>query len=216
MPLTILRLYFLNTVSSPLLPDQTLVSYHAYLATTIQLNLAISVACFPFLKPFMENLSSGGFASTVDPMDSSFSRARKSKPSSTLISSYSSRSRKANKHGRVRMDSISSLPQIQSTQRIAPQQWSSSLIEDFHLGLQSLTTNTNHQGETGPLLRPDRAITYNHIGRATPEENSTRGSIASDRMIIKKRTEWDVREDYEIPPLFPTSLNPTNQITSGN
>ena len=36
---------------------------------------------------------------------------------------------------------------------------------------------------------------FSHIRHVTPEQNSGRSSIESDRMIIKKRTEWDV--DYE-------------------
>jgi hypothetical protein len=195
-PLTILRLYFLNTTSSPRLSDQTLVSYHAYLATTIQLNLAILVACIPFLKPFMENLSTGGFASTLTPMDSSFSRGGKSK-FSTFLSSYSVRNRKA--PNSMNMDSITSPPAAHcASQHSIPSPLPTS---DENFPFTNSMTNTSHRGgDLGPL-RPDRVTSYSHICRATPEE-SARSSIDSDRMIIKKRTEWGVREDYEAPALF--------------
>jgi hypothetical protein len=183
----------------PHFSNQTLVSYHVYLATTIQLNLAILVACIPFLKPFMENLSTGGFTSTLEPMDSSYAPGGKSK-FSTFLSSYSTRGRKASNS--MNMDSITSPPAT----HCASQHSLSSPIptqlshEDFHF--PNLTTSTNHQGDLGPL-RPDRVTSYSHICRATPEENSARSSIDSDRMIIKKRTEWDVREAYEMPALSP-------------
>jgi hypothetical protein len=83
-------------------------------------------------------------------------------------------------------------------------------MDDFQFGLESQTKDANNQGRPGPLLRPDRATTYSYICHPTPSENSKRSSIGSDRMIIKKRTEWDVREDYEIPIPFPAPPSPTN------
>jgi hypothetical protein len=56
------------------------------------------------------------------------------------------------------------------------------------------------QGDLG-ILRPDRVASYSHIRHATPEQNSGRSSIESDRMVIKKRTEWDV--DFESFPVTP-------------
>lgn len=88
LPFTVLRIWTINTISAPSLPDQTSTSYHLYLITTIQLNTAVFVACLPFLKPFMESMSSGGFASTLDPMDGSYGPGSKF---STYISGSGSR-----------------------------------------------------------------------------------------------------------------------------
>ncbi|TVY50431.1 hypothetical protein LCER1_G006418 [Lachnellula cervina] len=86
VPLAIFRLYLLSTTSSPSQPDQTLSSYHAYLFTTIDLNTAVFAACLPFLKPFIENLSSGALSSSIEPMDSSYSSGLGSKFSTFLSS----------------------------------------------------------------------------------------------------------------------------------
>lgn len=144
----------------------------------------------------MESLSTGGFASTIAPMDSSFASGGKGK-FSTFLSSYSVRSRKTSKS--MNMDSIISPPPTHcASQDSIPSPLPTS-HEDFHF---SSMANTTHQGgDLGPL-RPDRVTSYSHICRAMPEE-SARSSIESARMIIKMRTEWDVREDYETPALCP-------------
>ncbi|KAH8809820.1 hypothetical protein F5882DRAFT_345278 [Hyaloscypha sp. PMI_1271] len=198
-PLVILRLYYTNTDSSPLLPNQTLVSYHAYLATTIQLNLAIVVSCIPFMKPFMENLSTGGFTSTLDPMDSSFTHGTKSKLS-TFISSHSSGSRKPTNPDSIGMDSMPSHPPTHSVRPATSRKSRSIPDKDFRFGLESTIASSSNQGDLG-TLRPDKVTSYSHISHVTPEPNSGRSSLESDRMIIKKRTEWDV--DYEPSPVLP-------------
>jgi hypothetical protein len=193
-PLTILRIYYFNTVSSPSLPDQTLTSYHAYLATTLQLNFAIFFACIPFLKPFMESLSTGGFASTLDPMDSSYGAGSKF---STFVSSYTSR-RASKPKGSIRMDSVSHYPSSQTNEPGVPKQRGdispASVSTDFHFGL---TSPSLPQGDLGSL-RPDKVTSFSHIRRATPEETGDGSSIGSDKMIIKQTREWDIREDYEV------------------
>ncbi|KUJ20587.1 uncharacterized protein LY89DRAFT_579345 [Mollisia scopiformis] len=196
-PLTIMRIYFFNTISSPSLPDQTLTSYHAYLATTIQLNFAIFVACFPFLKPFMESMSSGGFASTLKPMDSSYGAGSKF---STFISGNSSR--KASKpKGSYMMDSVTdsraSRSHNFSDMHVNALELPDTPRDDvdkspsFHFGLTG--------GSPGDLgtLRPDKVTSFSHIGRVTPERSSARSSIGSDKMIIKRTTGWQVQESYE-------------------
>jgi hypothetical protein len=195
-PLTILRIYYFNTVSSPSLPDQTLTSYHAYLATTLQLNFAIFFACIPFLKPFMESMSTGGFTSTLEPMNSSYGAGSKF---STFVSSYTSR--KASKpKGSIRMDSVSHHPSSQTNETGVPRQRGdispASVSTDFHFGLTSPGL-TQGQGDLGSL-RPDKVTTFSHIRRATPEETGDGSSIGSDKMIIKQTREWDIREDYEV------------------
>jgi hypothetical protein len=54
---------------------------------------------------------------------------------------------------------------------------------------------------------------FSHIRHVTPEQNSGRSSIESDRMIIKKRTEWDV--DYEpLPVPVPVGVPDKHQSRS--
>ena len=65
----------------------------------------------------------------------------------------------------------------------------------FHFGLASVVPPKNDLG----TLRPDKVSSFSHIRRATPEENEARSSIGSDKMIIRRTTEWDVHEDYEVP-----------------
>ncbi|PMD48470.1 hypothetical protein L207DRAFT_476847 [Hyaloscypha variabilis F] len=192
-PLTIFRLYYIKTISSPLLPNQTFISYHAYLATTIQLNAAIIISCIPFMKPFMESLSTGGFTSTLSSMDSSFNHGSKSK-FSTFISSRSSRCRKATDPDSIGMDGITSPPDTHATRPIALRHSISAPAKDIRFGSQRPLASGSSQGDLG-ALRPDNVSSFSHIRHVTPEQNSGRSSIESDRMIIKKRTEWDV--DYE-------------------
>lgn len=58
-------------------------------------------------------------------------------------------------------------------------------------------------------LRPDYPTHFNHIGRATPAGGSQRSSLGSDRMIIKRTTDWKVEEMYEyfIPGEEPAGLS---------
>lgn len=199
IPLTAFRIYYLSTISSSTLPDQTFSSYHGYLATIIQLNFAIFMACVPFLKPFMESMSSGGMASTVNPMDSSYGKGSKL---STLISSYSNR--KASKlNGSYRMENLSesrlnensgtsraSEANANSLQNIRP----SAESDSFHFGI----TSANDEENLG-TLRPDKVMSFSHVRHAPLEESETRSSVGSDKMIIKRTTEWNVREEYEHP-----------------
>lgn len=62
-------------------------------------------------------------------------------------------------------------------------------------------TNANgkrsHEGEELGTLRPDGAMTFAHIRRSTPDDAAERSTVGSDKMIIRRTTEWDVREDFE-------------------
>jgi hypothetical protein len=196
-PLTIFRMYFFNTISSPSFEDQTLTSYHVYLATTIQLNFAIVVACLPFLKPFMESMSSGGFASTLKPMNSSYAAGSKS---STFVLGKSNR-KAFTPRSSFMMDSmidsrVSGTENRSNTDTNGMGFTELSLHHtkqppSFHFGLHG-----NSQGNLG-TLRPDKVTSFSHIGAVTPEENSARSSTGSDKMIIKRTTAWQVQEFYE-------------------
>ncbi|KAF8867267.1 hypothetical protein BDZ45DRAFT_577358 [Acephala macrosclerotiorum] len=197
-PLTIMRMYFLSTISSPLLPDQTLTSYHAYLATTIQLNFAVFVACLPFLKPFIESMSSGAFASTLEPMDSSYGAGSQF---STFISGSSSRKaskpKGSFKMGSMFTDSRTSRPRnitdmdANSLSLPSSPQHDHNKSPRFHFGLAG-----NSQGDLG-TLRSDKVTSFSSVGLATPEGTSARSSIGSDKMIIKRTKGWEVRTTYE-------------------
>ncbi len=196
-PVTILRMYYLNTLSSPSQVDQTLTSYHAYLATTIQLNLAVIVACLPFLRPFMESISTGGFSSTLVPMDSSYGPGSKE---NTFTSAYCSW-RASNQKGRASKIGEPKLPFPTSKSQSQPRRSETAYsldpirnsIVDFRFGRAGIAHGIMEQGDLGNL-RLDRVATFNDIRPATPMTGS---SIGSDRMIIKKTTQWNVEEFYD-------------------
>lgn len=191
-PFTIWRIVTLNGAGSPYQSDQTLHGYYAYLATSVQLNFAIFVACIPFLKPFMESMNSGSYTSKSAPMDSSYGAGSK-------LDSYSANSgRKTGKpKGGIKLSSISGSrsPERRGTSHskaptsVGNFRHEGSSDDDFHFGLD--------QRDDLGSLRPDGAQHFTHIGRATPEENQARSSIESSSMIIRQTTEWDVRESYE-------------------
>lgn len=198
IPLTAFRFYYLSTVSSPTLPDQTFSSYHGYLATIIQLNFAVIMACIPFLKPFMESMSSGGLASTVNPMDSSYGKGSKL---STLVSGYSNRNASKPKSYKMENLSQSRLNENSGTSGVSEtitnssqNNRSSAEGDTFNFGI----TSANDQGDLG-TLRPDKVTSFSHVRHTPPEESETRSSVGSDKMIIKRTTEWNVREEYEHP-----------------
>ncbi|PVH83110.1 hypothetical protein DL98DRAFT_413706 [Cadophora sp. DSE1049] len=193
IPLTIWRLEIINNDARPSIPDQTLASYHTYLATTVQLNFAIVAACIPFLKPFMESMNSGSYIASAAPMDSSYGAGSK------LGSHSGDTSRKASKpKGSIKLESLNesrttnpnSSTRSRTTKDTEVTRGGSS-DDEFHFGPQGQRTD-----DLGPL-RPDKGTHFTRIGRATPEENQARSSIESDSMIIRQTTEWDIQETYE-------------------
>ncbi|KAM3074142.1 hypothetical protein ACMFMG_003037 [Clarireedia jacksonii] len=200
LPLSVIRLYVLSHNSSPSLPDQTLVSYHNYLWTTIQVNSAIFLTCLPFLKPFMEAMSSGALGSTVKPMDSSYSN-QESKLS-TLLSSRSAWKSSKTKSSKTprHLHTITSFQDedFESiTPAITPPNPNPNKSPIFGLRYNNKAEDEN--GEELGTLRPDGTMNYSHIRRSTPDdqEQAERSTIGSDQMIIRRTTEWDVREDFE-------------------
>lgn len=195
-PLTIYRIYVINTKGSPDIADQTLSSYHTYLATTLQLNFAIFAACIPFLKPFMERLSSGVFEVTLNPTLVSNVYGANSRMN-TVLSSFSSK--KAVDHQSIKLNSSTNTSITRSHLEISNSSkgtnWydkSPSIeVEDFHFGLE------NNSSEN-LKLRPERITNFSHVRRSTPEELSEKSSISSDKMIIKRTTEWQVQEAYDV------------------
>ncbi|TVY37710.1 hypothetical protein LSUB1_G002187, partial [Lachnellula subtilissima] len=192
VPLAIFRLYFLSTTSSPSRPDQTLSAYHAYLLTTIDLNTAVFAACLPFLKPFIENLSSGALSSSIEPMDSSYSSGLGSKISTFLSipgnaailiptsTGYTSTKTPTHPSSSIRMSSMPSESPVQPRKmhsEVSPS------FSDFHYGAQ-----------TSPKLRPDNVGSESYAWRATPR---WRSSVGSDKMIITRTKEWSVKESED-------------------
>ncbi|TVY18173.1 hypothetical protein LARI1_G001845 [Lachnellula arida] len=180
VPFAIFRLYLLSTISSPSQPDQTLSSYHAYLFTTIDLNTAVFAACLPFLKPLIESLSSGALCSSIEPMYSSYSSGLGSKLS-TLLSNYTNTKTKTptRPSGSIGMFSIPSEPPAQP-RRIHSE---ISTFSEFHYGAQP-----------SPNLRPDNVGSESYARRATPRRRS---SVGSDKNIITRTREWDVKESED-------------------
>ncbi|KAK0117718.1 hypothetical protein ONS95_012046 [Cadophora gregata] len=209
IPLTIWRLEVINVDARPSIPDQTLASYHTYLATTVQLNFAIVAACIPFLKPFMESMNSGSYIASAANMDSTYGAGSK------LGSRSGDTSRKASKpKGSIKLESLSesrtTIPNS-STRSRTPKETAEgtrggSTDDDFHFGFQGQRAD-----DLGPL-RPDKGTHFIRIGRATPEENQARSSIESDTMIIRQTTEWDIQETYEVAK--PGDLRVASRVTT--
>jgi hypothetical protein len=199
LPLSIIRLYVLSHDASPSLPDQTLASYHNYFWTTIQVNSAIFLACLPFLKPFMEAMSSGALVSTVKPMDSSYSNH--GSKLSTILSSRSAWKSSKPKSSKT-LQHLRNLTSFQDedfesiTPITAPPNSYPRKSPTFGIHYNNKTSNEN--GEELGTLRPDGAMHYSHIRRSTPDDQdqAERSTIGSDQMIIRRTTEWDVREDF--------------------
>jgi hypothetical protein len=156
------------------------------------------MACIPFLKPFMESMSSGGLASTVRPMDSSYGKGSKF---STFVSSISNRKASRPK-ATYRMDNLSesrlnentgtsggSVLNGNSEQNARP----SDEGDEFNFGIGS----AKDLGDLG-TLRPDKVSTFSNARHSPPEENET-STVGSDKMIIKRTTEWNVEEEYKRP-----------------
>ncbi|KAH6678530.1 hypothetical protein B0J14DRAFT_325359 [Halenospora varia] len=187
-PLIIFRLYYLHTASSPSQPDQTFSKYHIYLATTIQLNVAIVATCIPFLKPFLQALNSGGYAGDIEAMDSSYGFGGKL---SAMVSSRGHSKSSRPPKGAFRMESI---PDIKTKAKAKP-------LKSEPSQNQNTSTTGRHfspppdENDIGPL-RPDKIAFTAHIHSAVNRNRST-SSTGSEKMIIKRTTEWNVSEDFE-------------------
>ena len=211
-PFTIVRLYYLSTTTSP---DQTLSSYHAYLFTTIQLNIAVFAACLPFLKPFMESMSSGALSSSIEPMDSSYSSVLGSKFSTflssmqipQLFSPVAQSQNTSETSSPLCPDSTILTPRThrllqQQNPQTTPRRIRMSSLSsaqparprEIHSEV-STSVSEFHFGNnnSSPKLRPDNVGSQSYIRRATLE----RGSVGSDKMIITRTREWGVREEFE-------------------
>ncbi|KAB8289631.1 hypothetical protein EYC80_010545 [Monilinia laxa] len=208
LPLSITRLVVISSSGSPTLTNQTLVSYHNYLWTTVQLNAAIFFACLPFLKPFMESMSSGGLAASVNPMDSSYSNTHS--PSNSKLSAFlSSRSGwKSSKKNSPKVPqhlrTISSFQGCDENELSTPTTSSpdsnlkkTSPMFNFRFNNTNMDGKASCEGEELGNLRPDRATNFAHIRRSTPDDTADISTVGSDKMIIRRTTEWDVREDFE-------------------
>ncbi|TEY42407.1 hypothetical protein BOTCAL_0390g00050 [Botryotinia calthae] len=209
LPLSIVRLVVISSSGSPTLPNQTLVSYRNYLWTSVQLNSAIFFACLSFLKPFMESMSSGGLAASVNPMDSSYSN--KQSPSNSKLSNFiSSRSgwktSKKNSSGPLQeLRTISTFQdydegdEVSTPTTTSPNSNLKRSSPMFYIRFNNKNADgkLSHEGEELGTLRPDGAMTFAHIRRSTPDDAGERSTVGSDKMIIRRTTEWDVREDFE-------------------
>ncbi|KAM0171380.1 hypothetical protein ACHAPF_008190 [Botrytis cinerea] len=209
LPLSIVRLVVISSSGSPTLSNQTLVSYRNYLWTSVQLNSAIFFACLSFLKPFMESMSSGGLAASVNPMDSSYSNKQSpfNSKSSNFISSISGwkASRKNSSRPPQELRTISTFQDYDEDDEVSTPTTTSpnsnlkrsSPIFNIRFNNTNAIGKLSHEGEELGTLRPDGAMTFAHIRRSTPDDAAERSTIGSDKMIIRRTTEWDVREDFE-------------------
>jgi hypothetical protein len=64
-------------------------------------------------------------------------------------------------------------------------------VSSFHFG------NGDESARPMGNLRMDNVGSVSFVRRSTPELQEGRDSVGSDRMIITRTTEWNVREDFE-------------------
>ncbi|CAD6446528.1 1e6bd8fd-17e8-4b98-b7a7-6bab7964e67e [Sclerotinia trifoliorum] len=209
LPLSIMRLVIISSSAAPTLPNQTLVSYRNYVWTSVQLNSAIFFACLSFLKPFMESMSSGGLAASVNAMDSSYgnNHSQSNSKLSTFLSSRSGLKSSKKNRPRIPQDlrTISTFQDYDEDDEISTRTASSpvsnfkksSPMFNFRLNNTNTDAKPSHEGEELGTLRPDGALNVAHIRRSTPVDNADRSTVGSDKMIIRRTTEWDVKEDFE-------------------
>jgi hypothetical protein len=203
IPLTLWRVCCLSITSSPSAPDQTLSLFEGYLATTIQLNFAIFMGCVPFLKSFMESISSGDLTSKVRPINS---YRRGSKLSSLISNTLASSSRKGStSKERFQMESLSEsrLNEDLKATRVSPnglsshnnighQKTPSVYNEEIKFVIENPRDHVNVE-----KFRPDKVSTINYIrhSRVPPDEsmeNDVRHSVGSEKFAIRRKTEWNV------------------------
>lgn len=140
----------------------------------------------------MEAMSTGAFTSTLAPMDNSY---RPGSGLNTFKSGYSSW-RASKPKNSFKMGSINETKFFTENKKSRRSVHSDTghsrpnIDGEFHFGLAGSQSNL-------VALRPDNVTHFNHIGRATPAEGSQRSSLGSDRMIIKRTTDWKVEEMYE-------------------
>lgn len=187
-----MRIYYLNTLSSPDLADQTILSYLAYLATTLQVNTAVIVACIPFLKPFMEAMSTGAYSSTLVPMNSAFEFGSKQGSKQNINPSINSW-RGPQAKTSYKMESMidvgppgarghSTRPEIDTdieNKRESSQDDFNFAVSDSHAELGTLSSG--------------KVVVLNRI---RPALESRKSSVGSEKMMFTRATEWNVQKTY--------------------
>lgn len=157
----------------------------------------------------MESMSSGGLAASVNPMDSSYgnNHSQSNSKLSTFLSSRSGWKPSKKNPPRIPQDlrTISTFQDYDEDDEISTPTISSPISNFknsspvFNFRFNNINTNAklSHEGEELCTLRPDGAMNIAHIRRSTPVDNADRSTVGSDKMIIRRTTEWDVREDFE-------------------
>jgi hypothetical protein len=179
--------------------------YYGYLTTTVQLNLAIFMACVTFLRPFMETLVSGGMATTVNSMHTSY--ARSSKLSSFLSSRSERKAPKPKPAPSYKMENLSEVG-LNDNQGIFGK--SKSNTNSLHTDVPSMAPSINNDGinyapatstkehelEDFEPLRPDKVMSVSRVSNPPLEENTTR-SPGGAIMGITRTRQWEVQEEYK-------------------
>ena len=144
-------------------------------------------------------MSSGGLASTITPMDSSFATGSKA---STLLSSRSSH-QKSKPRPNYQMENLEG-KRISRSHVPTPlsgfDEANSNSVVDYKrspigeiFNFKFKATRKSVEDDVG-TLRPDIATNFSHIRRSTPENPKPTSSSGSDRTNfgIRRTTEWVV------------------------
>jgi hypothetical protein len=179
--------------------------YYGYLTTTIQLNFAIFMACVSFLRPFMDTLVSGGMATTVNSVHTSY--ARSSKFSSFLTSRSERKAPKPKPAPSYKMENISEVglnenqgvfgkseSNTNSSQTDVPSRVPS--INNDEINYAPAAYTKEHELEDLGPLRPDKVTNVSRVSNPPLQENTAR-SPGGANMGITRTTQWEVQEEYE-------------------
>lgn len=156
----------------------------------------------------MESMSSGALAASVNPMDSSYSNNYSSSNSklSTFLTSRSAWKAPKKNCPRIpqHLRTISSFhdrdedDEISTPTASSPSSNFKEPTPGFDFRFNSTNAEVSSEGEELGTLRADGAQNFAHIRRSTPDNTADRRStVGSDKMIIRRTDEWDVREDFE-------------------
>jgi hypothetical protein len=179
--------------------------WQEYLATIIQLDFAVFMACLPFYKNFIKDMANGGlFSALIRPPTHGSNTVKESRKSIKFGSFFtSSTSRKNSTPGNsIRLESICQppVPMIprdaeisQSNTHISLATSDRNLITPFNDKIQfiidSPKPNSLRQRET---FRPDNVATINHIRHSPLDEEmelEVRRDIEKDKSRIRSTTQ---------------------------
>jgi hypothetical protein len=152
------------------------------------------MSCVSFLSPFLENVVSGGLATSVNSMKYS---SAQSSPFSSLFSTADRKSSKQKPS--YQMENLSEVGLNDSgIFGKSESNTNGSYTETPSINndeIRFAPANTNYHGDLGPL-RPDKVLNFSRVSNPPVEENQAR-SPRRGKMVITRTRQWDVQKEDE-------------------